>query len=119
MSVTTQSAHVLQTLDVNELAGIFHLSPSTVRSTLVKSPASLPPRLILKGQKKLLWLRSDVEAWLLAAVRQHGTNPEFKVNTAGMSAHSSGKKRGRPTKAEQLLRRTLQSDAGVESQLRR
>ena len=53
------------TIDLEELATILHLSPSTVKQMAhtKKHAGRLPPRLD-HGGRKVLFLRSDVEAWL-------------------------------------------------------
>ena len=80
---------------------------------MVNNPASLPPRLIIEGQKGLRWLRSDVIAFYDKQKRSHGSNPEFstlhqnqaKVKThANVGPFATKKKRGRPTRAEQFAR---------------
>jgi hypothetical protein len=48
------------TIDIKQLSEEIHLAVKTIRSTLVNNPTALPPRLIICGQKKLLWLREDV-----------------------------------------------------------
>jgi hypothetical protein len=48
------------TVDIKQLSQEIHLAVKTIRSTLVNNPTALPPRLIICGQKKLLWLRDDV-----------------------------------------------------------
>ena len=97
----------LPTVDAAGLAAILHCSADTVISNAHRAPGRLPPQ-IKTGGRRLLWLLSDVMAWLEAR-RQAGPAPA--VNTQGdgsdatASAATSPRRRGRPTKAEQLARR--------------
>ena len=52
------------TLDVAALGEIMHMSPQTVRNRMCVNPSSMPPRLHIPGNRRLLWLRSDVVRWL-------------------------------------------------------
>tara|TARA_R110000803_G_scaffold8348_5_gene26811 strand:+ start:311 stop:511 length:201 start_codon:yes stop_codon:yes gene_type:complete len=49
---------------VEFIAELIHKTPATVRVDLARRPKSLPPRLIIPNSRKLLWLESDVMAWL-------------------------------------------------------
>jgi hypothetical protein len=94
------------TLNIKQLSVEINLAIKTIRTTMVRNPTALPPRLIIQGQKKLIWLRSDVEEFYQRQLRGHGSNPSFstaaplKQPESGIS--NSGRKRGRPTKAQQL-----------------
>lgn len=54
------------TVDINELAKILHRSPHTIATEVTKAPHKLPPRLRLPGSRKVLWLRADVDQWILS-----------------------------------------------------
>lgn len=80
----------LDLLNIHELAALLRRTPSTIRTQLTPAqqrerPHTLPPVFRVPGSNRLFWRRMDVETWLGA-----GKKP--------------GKKRGRPTKAEQLAR---------------
>lgn len=96
------------TLDITGLSREIHLAIKTIRSTLVNNPAALPPRLVIPGQKRLLWLREDVENFYRGQVKGHGSNPAFSTAQLAVepaaNAKSTEKKVGRPTKAEQVAR---------------
>ena len=49
---------------VEFIAELIHKTPATVRVDLARRPKSLPPRLIIPDSRKLLWLESDVLAWI-------------------------------------------------------
>ena len=49
---------------VEFIAELIHKTPATVRVDLARRPKSLPPRLIIPNSRKLLWLESDVIAWI-------------------------------------------------------
>lgn len=76
----------METLALADVAKILHKSLSTCYTDLFRNPHRLPPRLRLPGNRKVLFLRADVEAWLSAST------PEPR------------KRRGRPTVAEQIRR---------------
>ena len=52
---------------VDELARILHKSEATIRSDIHRAPERVPPRVVLPGSNKLLWLRTTVATW----IRQH------------------------------------------------
>lgn len=94
------------TLDAAGLAAILHCSVETITSNAHRAPGRLPPQ-IRTGGRRLLWLRADVMAWLEehragpapGALRAHGGRD------ATASVAMSPRRRGRPTKVEQLARR--------------
>jgi predicted DNA-binding transcriptional regulator AlpA len=51
-------------MTIHELADILNRSPATIATQVSKSPEKLPPRLMLPGSRKVLWLKSDVEEWI-------------------------------------------------------
>lgn len=82
-------------LTVEELAKRWRKSPETVRSDSSRSPWSLPPICRLPGTRRLLWRLVDVERFEAGCVTQAQTSAAF----------AEGRRRGRPTKAEQIRRR--------------
>lgn len=46
------------------LVPLVHRSLETIKVDARRKPASLPPRLAIPGSTKLLWLESDVIAWI-------------------------------------------------------
>lgn len=87
------------TLDINQLSQEINLAIKTIRTTLVRNPTALPPRLVIPGQKRLLWLRSDVEKFYESQVRAHGSNQNFTTN-----------KKKLPQEMFALLRKSNQAD---------
>ena len=55
---------VMQTLTIKDLAKLLSRSPATIATEVSKSPHKLPPRLILPGSRRVLWLEEDVEEWI-------------------------------------------------------
>lgn len=53
-----------ETMTIQDLAKMLHRAPSTVATEVTKAPHKLPPRLRLPGSRRVLFLKSDVEAWL-------------------------------------------------------
>lgn len=94
-------------LNIQQLSQEINLAVKTIRSTLVRNPGALPPRLVIPGQKRLLWLRTDVVKFYESQVRVHGSNPDFAAaKVAPPPPKPEEKKRGRPTKAEQVAARS-------------
>jgi hypothetical protein len=60
------------TLEIPNIVGPEYLAPllrrsvSTIKIDASRRPDSLPPRLKIPGSGRLLWLESDVLAWLLS-----------------------------------------------------
>ena len=46
------------------LVPLIHRAVATIKVDLRRRPESLPPRLLIPGSTKILWLESDVLAWL-------------------------------------------------------
>lgn len=94
------------TLCIDDLSREIHLAVKTIRSTLVNNPKALPPRLVIPGQKRLLWLREDVENFYRGQIKGHGSNPDYSTKQPEPAVEDKPtiKKRGRPTKAEQMAR---------------
>ena len=79
------------TLDVKALAALLHLSPATVRSDVSRRPWTLPP--FIKVGTKTVWLLETVIGWLKARER---------VATPPVTPAPPPRRRGRPTKADQV-----------------
>lgn len=54
----------LKTLTVEDLSELIGRKASTIRTDVSRRPESLPPRLRIPGSSKVLWLETDVRAWL-------------------------------------------------------
>jgi len=86
-------------LTVDQLAECLHKSVASIRSDATRNPRSLPPICRLPGTKRLLWRIEDVERWLEQYVESEPKLQEVPL--------PSERKRGRPTKAEQMARGSL------------
>ena len=53
-----------QTLGIPEIAALLHKSPNTIRRQVSEQPHLLPPRVVIPGSRRVLWLESTVYAWL-------------------------------------------------------
>lgn len=82
-------------LTVTMLAEITGLAKQTIYSRL-SSGSDLPPTIRL-GKRALRWRESDVAAWIANKVSTPTVIPPIVAELA--------RKRGRPTKAEQIARR--------------
>lgn len=56
----------METLGIKDLAEILKKSPYSIATDVTKAPHKLPPRLMLPGNRRVLWLKSDVEKWINA-----------------------------------------------------
>lgn len=83
---------------VEALAGRLHKAVASIRSDASRNPAALPPLCRLPGTKRLLWREEDVDQWLAEHVV--GLAPQSPTTT------EPPRRRGRPRKAEQVLRRS-------------
>ena len=54
----------IRTIDVVKLSEIIYRAVPTIKSDLIRKPESLPPRILIPGSKKLVWLEADVLSWL-------------------------------------------------------
>lgn len=54
----------VETLTINDLAKLIHRSPATIAAEVTRAPHKLPPRLRLPHSRRVLFLKSDVEAWI-------------------------------------------------------
>jgi hypothetical protein len=100
------------TLTIKQLSLEINLAIKTIRTTLVRNPKALPPRLVIAGQKKLLWLRSDVVDFYQCQTRTHGSNPDFstKQKPPVQLQPKQEPKRGRPTKVDQLAKQLAKNN---------
>lgn len=53
-----------KTLTAEDLAPLLHRTAETIKVDARRKPESLPPRLVIPGSSKLLWLEADVKTWL-------------------------------------------------------
>lgn len=51
-------------LDVEELAVLMDLTPSTIRRYVAKKPFNLPPKMHIPGSKMMRWRKVEAEKWL-------------------------------------------------------
>ncbi len=94
------------TLGVEGLAALLHAAPQTIKNNASRAPEKLPPP-VRTGGRRLIWITKDVFTWLEArragpapaALRVHGDRG------ATAPATVLPRRRGRPTKAEQIARR--------------
>lgn len=59
-----ESLDDVRVLGVEDLAKLLHRTVETVKTDIRRKPESLPPRLRVPNTKRLLWLESDVIAWV-------------------------------------------------------
>ncbi len=58
------------------LAPLLHREVITIKADARRRPESLPPRLLIPGSAKLLWLESDVIEWLQSCRTAKPAKPE-------------------------------------------
>jgi hypothetical protein len=54
----------IKTLGVEELSVLLRRAVDTIRSDARRRPDTLPPRVVIPGTSKLLWLEEDVVNWM-------------------------------------------------------
>ena len=92
-------------LRVEDLAELIHKSAASIRSDACRNPQALPPICRLPGTKRLLWRQEDVSHWLERHVSSLANSPTPGIPKAPQ------RRRGRPTKAEQINRSTRRENA--------
>lgn len=93
-------------LTVEQLSTRIHKSVASIRSDATRNPQSLPPICRLPNTKRLLWRIEDVEQW----IARHVVGDVIAI-TAGLVEHTGQRKRGRPTKAETVVKQRAQIEA--------
>ncbi len=83
-----------------ELSVLLGRTVGTLQADRVRRPESLPPASTPPGSRTPRWITTDVLDWL----RQYR---EQRVQPASPVAANSPRRRGRPTKREQIERRRL------------
>ena len=85
----------METLTIHDLSAVLHKSPGSIYNDLTRNPQSIPPRIVIPGSIRLLWLRDDVEAWLKShRVQLDADEPDPSTRKKSL--------RGRPSKKEQV-----------------
>jgi predicted DNA-binding transcriptional regulator AlpA len=112
------SLYQVELLTLSQLCPLLHRKPATVYSDIAAGRLDrLPPILRLPGQRKLLWRKEDVVEWLerhvqpavtADVVQPSNTKP---LQGAVVTAQKT-KQVGRPTKRQQLERRTPTAGGG-------
>lgn len=92
LAVSTLDDNAL--LSVEQLARLIHKSPASVRSDASRNLQSLPPVCRLPGNKRLLWRREDVAAWIAQFVQASPTKLQASL------VFDAPRRRGRPRKTE-------------------
>lgn len=54
----------IKTMGVEELSVLLRRAVDTIRSDARRRPDTLPPRIVIPGTSKLLWLEEDVANWM-------------------------------------------------------
>lgn len=91
-----------ETLDAAGLARIIPLSEKTIRADVSRRPWLLPP--FVKVGTRTVWLRQTVLDWLKQRECTATLPSPPLAQTA--TAHPPSRRRGRPTKAEEVAART-------------
>lgn len=90
----------ITTLDATDLARILKKSVSTIRSDISRRPGSLPPAIRIGA--RTLWLPPTVYGWLQDQERPLSEGSGGASPVAPSAARP--RRRGRPTKAEQIAK---------------
>lgn len=93
---------LMELFTVEQLSVKIHKAKSSIYSDLIRNPQSLPPVLRIAGSRRVLF--RDVDSWL-ESLEQPTTHPSPPIESA--------RRRGRPTKSEQLARASRVADASV------
>jgi predicted DNA-binding transcriptional regulator AlpA len=88
------------TIDADGLSTLLGRRAATIRADLSRRPWTLPPA--IKVGRRTLWLTETVLAWLKS--HERAATPPQKTAPREMPAALPPRRRGRPTKADQLAR---------------
>ncbi|MCX8086903.1 MAG: DNA-binding protein [Rhodocyclaceae bacterium] len=83
-----------------ELSQLLDKTTATLQADLCRCPEKLPPPIRIPGQKSPRWLLSDVINWLAQYREKRDENQQVEPQKP-----TEKRRRGRPTKAEQIVRR--------------
>jgi hypothetical protein len=90
-------------ITVEQLSKKIHKASSSIYSDLIRNPKSLPPIFRITGSRRVLF--KDVDLWLQGL-------DQNSINTLpNVPIEPVHRKRGRPTKSEQLTRARRVDDA--------
>lgn len=78
---------------VEQLSAMIHKAESSIRSDLIRNPQSLPPRHPIPNCRRILF--RDVDLWLESFLPRSNQESPADIGV---------RRRGRPTKMEQLKR---------------
>lgn len=90
-------------IGIEELAQLLGKSPATLMADRVRAPERVPPSYTPPGGRAPRWLVSDVIAWLRGS--HAASSPAPDDNETSPTPATAPRRRGRPTKAEQIARR--------------
>lgn len=84
-------------IGIPELAARLNRAVATVRTQVTREPGKLPPRFFIPDSSQVVWMLSDVLAWMMAGRDMQATNPPVK--------DLARRRRGAPTATEKLAAR--------------
>ncbi len=100
------------TLDVEELAALLKCHQGSIYRNLSIAPWRLPPPVQREPRQRVIWLASTVFKWLARGAVQTAQQQAIAKDTPIASERPLKKKKGRPTKAEQIRRAQAHKAAG-------
>lgn len=88
-------------LNYRQLADLIGRPAASVRADAYRKPECLPPRLEIPGRSGLWWAMQDIEAWIAGLQRSvpDALGAQLRTPTPDVEPR---RRRGRPTKAEQV-----------------
>lgn len=101
MHTTPESASFPPVINVLQLAELIHKTPQSILADRSRAPHRLPPSCEPPGTKSPLWILEDVLEWL-----RHYQRPAVPAPAVAAPVQPADtlRRRGRPTKAEQIAR---------------
>ena len=80
--ISTKPRVAIKTLGVDELSALIFRAVPTIKNDVYRKPSSLPPRIVMPGSAKLVWLEGDVLAWL-EQCRAEVLEPKVAISKLG------------------------------------
>lgn len=105
MNTSAQAAVPLVTLDLGQFADLLRMSRAGLSSAICRNPARYPAPLLTGGRHRV-WLWCDVMAWLESKRAAPASTPAQPASRRSAKTLPTPlpRRRGRPTKVEQLAR---------------
>lgn len=102
----------METLKTADLADLFGITVETLYNRRAEAPQTLPPARCRPGSRKLFWLKTEVDAWILSNARLENASITTPAPAAPAAAEQPHRRRGRPRKIRSTA--AMQHEGGAQ-----